>query len=94
MNQKFRNSINTVFYLTLETNKGIGLYKELTSTYNVKDKITPPYRHTQHSMGKGVYNHFSKIIRDNITKKEIIDSNTKTKSIQNTSTLTNERRQP
>ena len=49
--QKFWNSINTAFCSTLATNKGLGIYKELTSTYNIKDVVTPPIGHTQYAMG-------------------------------------------
>ena len=72
--QKFWNSINTAFCSTLATNKGLGIYKELTSTYNIKDVVTPPIGHTQYAMGQAAYEHFTRIIRDHITKKETIDN--------------------
>ena len=50
--QKFWNSINTAFYSKLATNKGVGIYKELTSTYNIKHIVTPPIGHTQYAMGQ------------------------------------------
>ena len=44
--QNIWNNINTAFSSTLATDKGLVTYKELTSVYNIKDKITPPIRHT------------------------------------------------
>ena len=72
--QNFWNSINNAFYSTLEKNKGLGIYKELTSTYNIKDTITPPICHTQYTMGQAAYEHFNRIIMGCITKKETIDN--------------------
>ena len=43
------NIINTAFYLTLETNKVLDIYKEHTSVYNIKDKTISSTGHTQHS---------------------------------------------
>ena len=72
--QKIWNSINIAFWSTLATNKGLGIYKELTSTYNIKDIVTPLIGHTQYAMGQAAYEHFTRIIRDHITKKETIDN--------------------
>ena len=44
--QNIWNNINTAFSSTLATDKGLVTYKELTSVYNIKDKITLPIRHT------------------------------------------------
>ena len=72
--QTFWKSINTALYSTLSTNKGLGIYKELTSIYNIKDTITPPKGHTQYYMGQTAYEHFTIIIRDYITNKKVIDN--------------------
>ena len=69
---KFYNSVNTTFFSTLATNKRMGVYKELTSLYNIKDKITLPTGHIQHTMGQTACEHVARIIRDHITKKETI----------------------
>ena len=46
----------------------------ISSTYNIKDIVTPPIGHTQYAMGQAAYEHFTRIIRDYITKKETIDN--------------------
>ena len=67
-------TVSTAFWSTLATNKGLGIYKELTGTSNIKDTITPPIGHTQYATGRSTYKHLARIIRDHITKKETIDN--------------------
>ena len=54
--------------------EGLGIYKKLSRTYNIKDITTPTMRHTQYAMGQTAYEHFIRIIRDHITKKETMDN--------------------
>ena len=70
--QQLWYSINSVFCSTLAKNKGLGIYKEFTSTYNIKYISTLPIGYSQYTMGQATYEHFTRIIRDHITKKEAI----------------------
>ena len=54
--------------------EGLGIYKDLTRTYNIKYITTPPIRHNQYAMGQTAYEHFIRIIRNYITKKETMDN--------------------
>ena len=71
--QKFWNNINTAFCSTLATNKGIGLYKELTSRQNIKDCIILLVGNTKYNIWQASYECFPRIIKDHLTKKNVID---------------------
>ena len=70
--QNLWKSINTTSCSTLVTDKGLRKHQEGTSTYNIKDIITPTMRYTLYAIYQVAYEHFTKIIRDYITKKENI----------------------
>ena len=72
--QKNWNTINTTFCSTLATNNELGIYKELTSTYNIQDILTPFIENTQYVVVQAAYKYFARIVRDHITKKETIDN--------------------
>lgn len=62
----FWYAIDTALTSTLNSNKGLGDYKDLTEYYSVKESPVPPQGHTQHNEGEASYNNFTSIIRDHL----------------------------
>ena len=70
--RKFWNAVDTAYNTTLVTNQGIGRYENLTPTYSIKDKITPPVGHTLHDYTIAVYAKISRVVHTFITKETTI----------------------
>ena len=77
--QKFWNALDTAFTSTLNTNKGLGDYDKLQSTFSAWEVLVPSMEHTQRNQAIYTYENFTRALRDHLLKKETIDKGTSPK---------------
>ena len=80
--QKFWNALNTVFTSTLNTNKGLGDYDKLQSTFSASDVLVPPLGHTQRNQTMCAYENYNRVLIDHLLKKDTIDKETSPKTFR------------
>ena len=67
--QKFWNTLNTAFVSTLNTNKRLGDYDKLQSTFSASDELVLPLRHTQRNQVMYLYENYTRVLRDHLLKR-------------------------
>ena len=67
--QKFWNTLNTAFVSILNTNKGLGDYDKLQSTFSASDELVLPLRHTQRNQAMYLYENYTRVLRDHLLKR-------------------------
>ena len=71
--QKFWNALNTELTATLNTNKELGDYDKLKSTFSALDLLVPPIEHTQRNQGMNTDENYTTVLRDRLLKKYTIN---------------------
>ena len=68
--------MNTEFVSTLNVNKGLEDYENITDIYSVQDHLVPPVGHTQWNQGMEAYTNFTRVLRDRLVKVTMISKDT------------------